>query len=133
MIHNNKINHLVVIEDSQPQFMARILNSSGEAAEQSHFGAGGGIAYKIYDEAAVGDGVVKEGTLTVADVVFDTLQTDDRWTKDDQGYNFRWQAPADAFPNGNKQYRVEIAFTETGGSPIFYVLWRVRTIERHAG
>lgn len=64
--------------------------------------------------------------LTVGQVVFDTLQTDDRWTRDSSGYNFAATVPKEAFPAVDEYY-VAFAFTPTSGSP-FVVMVRVTII-----
>jgi len=58
---------------------------------------------------------VASGSLVVADVIFDTLQTDGRWSKDEEGYNFRHDVAATAIdtPGG---YRMEYLFTAQDGS-----------------
>ena len=59
--------------------------------------------------------VVASSALTVANVVFDTLQTDGRWTKDSTGYNFRHEAAPASVPTGGKKYEVIYTFTYSGG------------------
>ena len=63
-------------------------------------------------------------TLTVADVIFDTLQTDaNDWTKDGDGYNFRTETTAEMTPTAPAQgvspdftrYRFEVWFTPATG------------------
>ena len=56
-----------------------------------------------------------ETTLVIADVIFDTLQTDGRWTKDATGYNFRDRIAGTNFASGDVTNRVEYQFTGTGG------------------
>lgn len=65
--------------------------------------------------------------MVVADNVFDTLQTDDRWTVDDTGYNFRHEMPASTFADGDKIYRVEYKFTPASGA-VFWAVFDCYTI-----
>lgn len=66
-------------------------------------------------------------SLTVADVVFDTLQP---WDVDDVGYNFRGVIPPEAlgeididdFPKG-QWVRVDVLVTPTSGDPFVVPFW----------
>ena len=53
-------------------------------------------------------------TLTVASVVFDALQTDDRWDKDNTGYNFRDTIPYTVFTLAKRTYEVDYSFVGSG-------------------
>ncbi len=71
------------------------------------------------------------GSLVVADVIFDELQTSAPWNtdKDAQGYNFRHTpdlAENDAFPAWSSNYLVVYKVTLTAGPPIVW-RWVVRT------
>ena len=97
-----------------------------------------GIVYSIYelDPADPDSRTVVTGhdevTLTVADVVFDSLQTDARWTEDDTGYNFRWPLDGSQIANFDvasgasqtKRYRAEAILTDTNGDKIVLV-WQL--------
>ena len=67
-------------------------------------------------------------TLTIASVIFDTLQKDGRWTVDLTGYNFRDRIAGTNFASGDVTNQVEYKFTGTGGE-IFYVVYRHPTQE----
>jgi hypothetical protein len=61
------------------------------------------------DENGAEVGVV--ASLTVADVLFDTLQTDNDWDDtDDTGYNLKHIIPGARFPSGGKWNVVEYLF-----------------------
>lgn len=58
-------------------------------------------------------------SLTVADVIFDTLQgtpsnPDARWREDETGFNFACEIPATAFPAAG-HYRIEFVFNPAAG------------------
>lgn len=112
-----------VFEDSGAYLMARIRGTSGAYISQASLGSPGGINLRVYEESVVpetdaedDDAVVATRNLTVADCVFDSLQTSDpRWTADTTGYNFLMEIlPAD-LPKGGKTYRFELKFTNASG------------------
>jgi len=106
-------------EDSSLTVMARIQGEDAANITQATIGS---IAAKVFDlndnNAQVGSTI----NLTVSSVVFDTLQTDARWTKDAVGYNFRHTVPASYFPTGDHVYRVEYKFSPSSGDPFFFVV-----------
>lgn len=110
MVDNRKSKSLAT-EDSGHSVMDRVTGNAGVAITQSDITS---IAYTVHDLKA-GEETVSGGSLTVATVVFDTLQTDVRWTKDKLGYNFRYDIPASELPNGDRVYEFEIVFTPVSG------------------
>ena len=110
-------NDVNVIEDSGVRWMARILGQSGSAIVQADVSS---IAYSVYDKSDTSTATTT-GTLTVGDVIYNTLQTDSRWGKDATGYNFGWNVPASIFAAGNKTYRIEVKITPSSGEAIHIV------------
>ena len=110
-----------VFEDSGASLMARVVDNDGTDITQSDITT---IKYSVFD---VSDpGAASNTGLNVSDVVFDTLQTDARWTKDSTGYNFRHDLPASALPEGDHVYRVEYKFTPASGE-VFHVVFELAT------
>ena len=103
-------------EDAASTFLARVV---GEDAALLLIANVTSISYKVYDTTDGSESAT--GSLTVSSVIFDTLQTDARWTVDTTGYNFKFLMPASAFPAGDRLYRVEFLFTVTGSIPAFVV------------
>ena len=103
-----------VYEDSGPILMARVVGAAGTAITQATCST---ITYVVVDIAT--GTTVSNGSLTIASVVFDTLQTDSIWTKDTTGYNFKTVLTAAMVPTGGATYRVEVKITPTSGQPIW--------------
>ena len=113
-----------IFEDTGATLMSRIVGDDGEYIEQGDFGT---ITYAIYIDGTTA--AVDSGTLTVADVVYDALQTSDaRWTVDTTGYNFKHTVAATIFDTGDATYRIEFKFAPTGVEP-FFVVFKVVTVE----
>ena len=87
------------------------------------------IAYHVVDVRKPSV-TVASGSLDKANVVYDTLQTDARWTKDSTGYNFAWAAEVTLVPEGGKTYQVEVEFTPTSGA-VYRRRWLLETCEYH--
>jgi len=102
-----------IYEDGTPVILARITGTANTAITQ---GTVSSIAYTITDTST--NTVVDSGSLTVANVVYDTLQTDAVWTNDSTGYNFKWLPSASSFPTGGVTYAVELQITASGGEKI---------------
>lgn len=101
-----------VFEDSAFSLMARV-HANGANVTQSVVSS---ISIKVYDKSD-GSLVGAELTPVVASTIFDTLQTDARWSNDNVGYNFRYDAADTILPDGGKTYRIEVKMTPTSGSP----------------
>lgn len=121
------IERITAYEDSAVTFRDRIIAATGTAIVQADVSS---IAYSVRSVADPST-VVASGSLTVADVVYDTLQTTN-WTADSTGYNFRAVLAGTCFPLGDIVYRVEFVFTMTSGSPVISMK-EVTTIERMGG
>ena len=79
--------------------------------------------------------VTLQADLTIADVVFDTLQetsSPTRWTFDTIGYNFRHTIDGTvAFPDPYRTYKVEHLITPASGLSFVGVIGEVTTTKQH--
>lgn len=88
--------------------LARVLGPDGELIQQADLSS---IVCDVENDAGT---ATLDATLTISAVIFDALQTDDRWQEDGTGFNFAYEVPASAFPaQGN--YRIEFTFTPVSG------------------
>lgn len=74
------------------------------------------IALAVWDITTGARVAVTTATPVVAATVFDTLQTNNGWTQDDTGYNFRHAIDSAAFPTEGRVYEVVYTFTPTSGA-----------------
>ncbi len=110
-------------EDSPAVLMARVLTIAATNAVRADVSS---IALKVFD---VTDGTAPIATAVpvVASTIFDTLQTDARWTTDATGYNFRYVTLASHLPAGNRVYRFEFILTMADATTI-PVVFEVPTV-----
>ena len=101
----------IVYEDSTFSVLARI-HANGSNVTQSDVTS---ITYQIFptdsDTAHTG-----ETSLTVSAVIYDTLQTDGRWTKDLSGYNFKHDVAATVLVDPLDDYQFEYKVTMSDAS-----------------
>ena len=116
--------HSIIFEGNDATCLARIQGTDAAELTQAALTS---IAYSVYDRAAPTTSVAS-GAVVIATSVFDTLQTDARWTADSTGYNFRHTLAGSTFPTGGRTYMVQYKFTETGGS-IAYLQFSIKTLE----
>lgn len=129
-----KITTGVILAGSGVTLMARIAGVAGNLLTQASVSS---ISYQVTN-LTLGQ-VAGSGTLTVSQVVFNSLvQNDPRWTADSAsqpgadglwGYNFLTTLPASIFPVSSvvsppplvaaapQTYQVDIVFTPTSGQP----------------
>jgi hypothetical protein len=113
--------HGTAFKNGSAVLMARIVDSDGENVQQSGISS---IEYSIYEldpcrpdnlsVVAGHDGV----SLTVDDVIFNSLQSGGLWTVDEDGYNFRHEidvSQTEAFPKAGVQYQVRYEMLPTAG------------------
>lgn len=108
-----------VWEDGGATILARVTGNAGAAITQASLTS---ITCKVFDlDGTTPDTAITTPTITVSTAVYDTLQTDARWTVDSTGYNFIDALAATNFPTGDHLYRVEYKFTPTSGAVFFVV------------
>ena len=120
---SNTPTRATIYEDTGATCMARIVGADSTAITQSTTSA---ITLAVFKNSSTV--ATYTASLTVADVVFDALQTDGRWTKDSTGYNFRYAVIASVFDDGDATYTVEFKFTPTSGSQ-YFVIYEIDTVE----
>lgn len=117
-----------VFKNGSAVFMARVVGNNGVAINQASISA---AEYSVYlVEAGTDDDDVVVAShdavaLTVASIIFDTLQTTDTaWTLaggDATGYNLRYEidvATVQAFTIADRYYRVIFKLTPVSGQAI---------------
>lgn len=104
--------------------MKRAVGADGSVITQATISSAVYSIYRLNEQAPDTRTAVTGHTavsLVVADVIFDTLQDDDLWDKDDTGYNFR-QTPdlslGNIFAIAGRKYLVEYTLTPTSGQVI---------------
>lgn len=105
----------VVYEDTTFSLMGRI-DVAGANAVQADISA---ITMYAWNKADLATELIAD-SLTVASVVFDTLQTDGRWAEDNTGYNFRYDVASTVCTTaGQYLFRAEI----TGLGLVGVAIW----------
>lgn len=111
-----------VFEDSGCYLLARIVGNNAANVVQADISS---INLAVTQKG--GDPDVTGTAVTVSSVIFDTLQTDARWTVDTDGYNFRYAVSPSQLPAGGRFYVFEFKFTPASG-PVFHVVFEVPTL-----
>ena len=122
--------HGTAFKNGTATLLARVVGAEGQPIVQADVSSAKYSVYLLDDQdadtrtAVTGhDGV----SLTVADVIFNSLQTDALWTVDATGYNFRHVLDVSAnqaFAMAGRRYLVEFELTPLSGQVI---LVRFRT------
>jgi len=87
------------------------------------------ITLSIYDKANPRNKVVPDVTLTISQVIFDTLQINPTiWKLDSIGFNFKLVTLAAWLPAGDRVYRFSIKFAFPGDKAA-HAGWDVPTID----
>lgn len=115
-----------VYEDSGAYLMARVIGNAGTMITQASLSA---LTYKVFDlNSDAPFTPTQSGSLTVSAVVFDTLQTDARWSADSTGYNFGHVIPAAWLTDGGHVFKIEYRFTPVSGE-VFHVVFQLTTVD----
>ncbi len=113
--------------------MARVVDFDGNAVVQADIASAQYTVYLLDDQDADARTAITGHTavaLNVADVVFDTLQTDAVWTADQTGYNFRHTLDVSAnqaFTIAGRRFLAEFNLTPTAGQAIL-VRFRINVV-----
>lgn len=131
-------------EDGSATFLAVLGADNGSGSVITGGGLGkwlqqaniSSISCNVYDVTDSDTEVTPAPSITVSDVIFDTVQTDGAaWSLDDNalGYNFKATLAPTYFPTGGHVYRVEFYFTLSGGTHKLPVLFEGVARGRLAG
>jgi hypothetical protein len=116
--------HGVAFKNSSITLLARVTGNDGQNIALADVDSARYSVYLLDDDDADSRTAVtghSAATLTLADVIFDSLQTDAPWTVDSTGYNFRHvldvsQNPA--FAIAGRRYLVEVELIPPTGQTI---------------
>ena len=125
--------HGTAFKNGAATLLARIVGATGANVVQADINTVNYSVYLLDDQNPDDRTPVAEHTdvsLTVADVIFNTLQTDALWTVDATGYNFRHTLDVSihpAFAVAGRRYLVEYELTPAVGQ-IILVRFRINVI-----
>jgi hypothetical protein len=122
-----------VLKNGSVILLARIVGADGANIIKADINT---VKYSIYlldkqnpdSRTAVAGHVFK--TLAVAEVIFDTLQTNLNWTVDSKGYNFRHELDVSTYPAfaiTGRRYLIEYQLTPAVGQ-IILIRFRLNVI-----
>lgn len=113
-----------VFKNGSAILMARVVDEDGSAITQSDIDSATYTIYLVDDSDPDSQTAVTGHTdesLTVADVIYDSLQDDELWDVDATGYNFRHVIDVsenEAFAVAGRAYRVVAELTPSSGQKI---------------
>ena len=113
--------------------LARVVGDDAQRIVQADVASAKYTVYLLDDQDADERTAVSghaDVSLTVNEVLFNTLQTDDVWTADESGYNFRYVLDVSAnqaFAVAGRRYLVQFSLTPASGQVIL-VRFRVNVI-----
>jgi len=125
--------HGVAFKNGSTTLLARVVGSDGQAIVQADISSAKYSVYLLDDQDADGRTPVSghaDVALEVADLVFNSLQTDALWTVDAVGYNLRHVldiSENQAFTVAGRRYLVEFELTP-GSGQVILVRFRVNVI-----
>jgi hypothetical protein len=113
--------------------LARVVGKDGANVVQADIASAKYSVYLLDDQDEDGRAAVtghSDVSLSVSDLVFNTLQNDPLWTVDEIGYNFRHVLDVtehQAFTVAGRRFLVEFALTPNSGQVIL-VRFRINVI-----
>lgn len=125
--------HATAFKNGSLTMLGRVVGEDAQAIVQADIASAKYSVYLLDDDDADSRTGVSGHTnvaLTVADIIFNSLQTDDLWTVDDVGYNFRHVLDVSAnqaFAVAGRRYLVEFSLTPNDGQ-IILLHYRVNVI-----
>ncbi len=125
--------HGAAFKNGSVTLLARIVGDDGQAIVQVDIASAKYSVYLLDDQDADSRAVVtghSDVSLDVADLIFNSLQTDALWTVDETGYNLRHVLDVstnEAFTIAGRRHLVEFELTPTDGQVIL-VRFRVNVI-----
>ena len=120
---NALIFRAIVFEKSGCQPMSRIYSPTGALTTQ----AGTTAITRTVTNLRTGVVISAATPLTIANVIFDALQTDARWTKDSTGYNFKDGISGTILTSPNVIHRVEYKVEPASGDT-YWLAGEITTI-----
>lgn len=114
-----------VNEDSNFSLAGRLRAPDGALATQAKVSS---LSWKVFDLDDRAN-AFQSGSLTVADVIYDSLQTDDSWDEDSTGYNFRHDISSAIFTDPERRYMVEYTVSWASGGQSVLRSFEVRVSE----
>lgn len=125
--------HGTAFKNGSATLLARVVGGDGQPIVQADVASAKYSVYLLDDQDADSrDAVTGHGNvpLTVAEVIFNSLQTDALWTVDEVGYNFRHVldlSANQAFTIAGRRFLVECELTPNSGQVIL-VRFRISVI-----
>lgn len=125
--------HGTAFKNGSVTLLARVVGADGQPIVQTDIASAKYSLYLLDDQDPDGRTAVAGHTgvsLTVAEVIFNSLQTDALWTVDEAGYNFRHVLDVSAnqaFSLAGRRFLVEFELTP-GSGQVILVRFRVNVI-----